>query len=238
MRLAPRLASRLVAAALLAAPMLGAPARLPAQGWTERLGLDRLASLRHPVIVWGEGGLVEHRVTLGTEVEQASGTMLGIAAQSAITPWLDLRAAVRGGELHADWAPAEDRRVGELSLTAAAFPVSWIGVVGGLSTRGYRTEFGRQRWTRLTIGPELRTPLHDRMTGSIRLTAAPYVDVTDTRAPTRALEGSASVAYESGRLRAALGYSLERYDFEPAMGARRLEQLSGLTLGLGWRLGR
>lgn len=233
-----RLATRLAAAALLAAPMLGAPARLPAQGWIDRLGLDRLAPIGHPVIVWGEGAVVEHRVTLGTEVEQASGTMFGLAAQTAITPWLDLRAAVRGGTLRADWAPSEDRRVGELSLTAAAFPVSWIGVVGGLSTRGYRTEFGRQRWTRLSIGPELRTPLHDHITGSIRLTAAPYVAVTDTRAPSRALEGSATVAYENGRLRAALGYSLERYDFEPALGARRLEQLSGLTLGLGWRLGK
>ena len=233
-----RRASRLAAAVLLAAPLLGAPSRLAAQGWLERLGLDRLAWHGHAVTVWGEAAVAEHRVTLGTGVEQASGTMLGIAAQSAITPWLGVRAAVRGGELHADRAPSEDRRVGEVSLAAEAFPLTWIGVVGGVSTRAYRTEFGRQRWTRLTVGPELRTPLHDHITGSIRLTAAPYVDVTDTRPPTRALEGVASVAYEAGRLHAALAYSLERYDFEPAQGARRLEQLGGLTLGVGWRFGR
>lgn len=231
-------ASRLAAAALLAAPLLGAPARLSAQGWMERLGLHRLASLRTPVTVWGEIAALEHRVTLGAEVEQASGPVLGIAAEGEITSWLGLRAAIRGGTLHADWAPAEDRRMGEVSLAADAFPVPWIGVVGGASTRGYRTEFGRQRWTRVMVGPELRTPLTERFAGRIRLTAAPYVGVTDTRAPSRALEGAAAVTYESGRLHGALTYVLERYDFEPADGARRLEQLSGLTLGLGWRLGK
>lgn len=233
-----RRVSRFAVAVLLAVPVLGAPARLLGQGWTERLGLDRLASLRRPVTVWGEVAALEHRVTLGTEVEQASGPVLGIAAAGAITPWLGLRAAIRGGTLRADWAPAEDRRMGEISLAGEAFPIAWIGVVGSASTRVYRTEFGRQRWTRLTIGPELRTPLHERFAGSIRLAASPYVGVSDTHTPSRALEGAAAVTYESGRLQGALTYVLERYDFEPAQGARRLEQVSGLTLGVGWRLGR
>jgi hypothetical protein len=231
-------ALRLAAAALLAAPLAGAPSRLAAQGWLERTGLDRLASLRRPVTVWGELAVSEHRVTLGAETEQATGPVLGLGARGAVTSWLDLRLTVRGGTLDADWAPSESRRMGEIALAAEAFPLSWVGVVGAASTRGYRTGFGRQRWTRLTIGPEVRTPLlGEHVFGHVRLAAMPYVDVSDTRAPSRALEGVASVRYENGRLHGSLAYALERYDFDAVAGGRRLEQLSGLTLALGWRLG-
>lgn len=233
-----RRSAALLLAALAAAPAVLAPSPAAAQGWGARLGLDRLERLRRPVVVWGELAVVEHRVTLGDDVEQATGPVPGIAAQASLAPWLDLRASVRGGRLGADGAPAEDRRMGELSLAAEAIPLSWIAVVGAASTRVYRTDFGRQRWTRLTIGPELRTPLHGRVAGRVRLAAAPYVAVSDTRAPTRALEGAAAVTYESARLRASLAYTLERYDFEPAQGSRRLEQVSGLTAALGWTLGR
>jgi hypothetical protein len=237
---------RLLAVVLLAAPLLAAPTALQAQGWREWLGRmrldslgDRLGALQRPVTVWGELAVLEHRVMLDREAEQATGPVLGLAAQSAVTPWLDLRLAVRGGTLDANWAPSEDRRMGEISLTAETFPLPWIGVVGAASTRGYRTEFGRQRWTRLTIGPEVRTPLlGERVAGRVRIAAAPFVSVSETRAPSRALEGAATVTWESGRLRGALSYVLERYDFDAVQGARRLEQLSGLTVGLGWRLGR
>ena len=129
--------------------------------------------------------------------------------------------------------------MGEISLAGETFPLPWLGVVGAASTRGYRTEFGRQRWTRLTIGPELRTPLlGERVAGRVRISAVPFTSVSETRSPSRALEGAATVTWESGRLRAAMSYVLERYDFEAVEGAARLEQLSGLTIGLGWRLGR
>ena len=230
----------------LAVAILAAPASLEAQGWRDRLGRmvpdslgGRIAAVARTVSVWGELAVVEHRVLLADEVEQATGPVIGLAASGTVTSWLDARLAIRGGTLDASRAPAEDRRMGEISLVAETFPLPWLGVVGTASTRGYRTEFGRQRWTRLTIGPELRTPiLGERVTGRLRIAAAPYVGVSETRAPSRALEGEVTVGYEAGRLRGALAYVLERYDFEPVAGARRLEQLGGLTLGLGWTIGK
>ena len=54
--------------------------------------------------------------------------------------------------------------------------------------------------------------------------------------PDLAVGGGTGLHYGDGRLAVSLAYSLDRYDFPAAGGARRLEQYSSLTARIGWRV--
>jgi hypothetical protein len=88
------------------------------------------------------------------------------------------------------------------------------------------------------VGPRATTLLYDQyVQGSVRLAAIPFVRVSGTAAPTRALAGDVEVRYSGARIQGSVSYSLERYDFAAVNGEQRLEQLGSFALRLGWRTG-
>lgn len=186
-----------------------------------------------------DGMLAEHRVTLGSDIEKASGPIFGASISTNVLDWLAVGARVSGGTLLAEIAPAEDRSMGEIGVQVDAFPIPSIGLATTIAVRGYSGTLGRQRWIILATGPELRLPLYEeRVRGSVRLALMPLVAVSDTDDPERALAGTLGVEYRGQRLAAEVSYSLERFDFPAEALAQRLEQLSTLSLRIGWRIRR
>lgn len=182
-------------------------------------------------------GIVEHRVSIGDGAEQATGVVAGLAVNGRVRPWLDLRLAASGGRLQADWEPSEDRTLGQIDVTADAFPLPWLGLVTSVVVRGYEGALARQRWTMLSVGPEGRMALYgSSVHGTARVGFAPLVSVSKTTGPERALLGSVSLSYERRRLEVGLEYAIERYDFPATAGERRLEQLSGLGVRAAWKV--
>jgi hypothetical protein len=195
------------------------------------------AAQRPPLTASLTGSVVEHRVSIGDGAEQATGLVLGMAANARVRPWLDVRLGLSGGSLQADWAPSEDRTLGQIDVTADAFPLPWLGLVTSVVVRGYEGTLARQRWTMLTMGPEGRMALYgSSVHGTARVAFAPLVSVSNTSGPERALLGAIALSYERKRLEAGLEYTIERYDFPVTSGARRLEQLSGLGVRAAWKV--
>jgi hypothetical protein len=206
--------------------------------------LSRPASAQHAVTEWARhaltpsltGAIVEHRVSIADAAEQATGVVAGIAIAGRVRPWLDVRLGASGGRLQADWPPSEDRTVGQFDVTADASLLPWLGVVTTAVLRGYEGDLARQRWSMLSVGPEGRVALYgSAVHGTARVAIAPFVSVSNAQAPERALLGAVALSYERTRLEVGLEYSIERYDFPAAGGFRRLEQLSGLGVRVGWK---
>jgi hypothetical protein len=194
------------------------------------------AAQRPPLTASLTGSIVEHRVSIGDGAEQATGVVAGLAITGRVRPWLELRVGASGGRLQADWPPSEDRTLGQLDVAADAFPLPWLGLVTTAVLRSYQGDLARQRWTMLSVGPEGRVALYgSSVQGTARVAFAPLVSVSKTDGPERALLGSVALSYERTRLEVGLEYSIERYDFAGAAGSRRLEQLSGLGVRVGWK---
>jgi hypothetical protein len=192
---------------------------------------------RPPLTASVTGSVLEHRVSIGDGAEQATGVVAGIAVNGRVRPWLDLRFGASGGRLQADWEPSEDRTLGQIDVTADAFPLPWLGLVTSVVVRGYEGALARQRWTMLSVGPEGRMALYgSSVHGTARIGFAPLVSVSKTTGPERALLGSVTVSYERRRLEVGLEYAIERYDFPATAGGRRLEQLSGLGVRAAWKV--
>jgi hypothetical protein len=194
------------------------------------------AAQRPPLTASLLGSIVEHRVSIGDGAEQATGVVAGLAIEGRLRPWLNLRLGASGGRLHADWSPSEDRTLGQLDVAADASPLPWLGIVTTAVLRSYEGELARQRWAMMSVGPEGRLALYgSSVQAKARVAFAPLVSVSKTEGPERALFGSVALSYERTKLEVGLEYSLERYDFAAGAGSRRLEQLSGLGVRVGWK---
>ena len=136
-------------------------------------------------------------------------------------------------------APRSQRRIGEIALTGRWRATSWLAADVAAITRSYSAVVGRQRWILVRSGGEIRVPLAwGESQGILRLGYLPLVRVPGLDAPRLAFAAAAGMEYGLGRARLRGLYELERYDFPPAGAARRLEQLSTLSVSVSLRLRR
>ena len=180
----------------------------------------------------------DHRVDTGAGIEQSTGPLFG--AQLDLEPDDRVAFSLRalGGTLNPQTAGAETRDVGELSLTTRLDMVSWFrGTVTALG-RSYNGALARQHWSELSLGGEGHGTLIDGiLDASVGVSLAPLVQVSGRQRPDLAVAGVARLRHVGERLDLSLGYSLERYDFPSAGGARRVEELSMLVFRGGLRIG-
>lgn len=225
---------RVGAALCLALCIAAAPHAAGAQGSAPRTVTGSLLA-----------GTAEHRVDAGDGVERSAGVYVGGELRGTLRPWLELRARAARGTLSGSSDGAADRAVSDGELTAAVSPLHWLTLTAGVRARRYASDLGDQRWLSAAVGTESRIPLlGDAVRGLVRLAVLPAVDVTGQPRPTLALGAGTGLEARRDRLSAAVIYTLERYDFAPALrvrdGAtvRRLEQLSSLGVRASVRLGR
>lgn len=184
------------------------------------------------------GARVEHSVRAGSEVERASGTLVGGQVGTMIS-WVEVEGHALGGRLTSRTAIGDDRTVGEIGLQASALPLPWLAFTIGGTGRSYTTPLARQRWIAVSTGVEARVSMLDgAIRGATRIALMPAVSVSGLDAPNFAAVSGVDVGYHSRLLAAELAYSLERYDFPAVAGVRRLEQLGQLRASVGIRFGR
>jgi len=183
--------------------------------------------------------VVEHRVDAGFGVERSSGAVAGVALGLGVGDRFDLDLTARGGTLAARTPETFDRDLGEVGAAASVRPLSWLGLRAAAARRAYSTDVGRQRWTVLSLGAEVRLAVAGpAAAGVIRAAWLPVVEVNGLDRPDVAVATAAGVEYRRGPVSGGLWYELERCDFPPQMMVRRREQVSALTLRVAVRAGR
>ena len=195
------------------------------------------ASAQRTVVPFATGAIVEERVRLGAEIERVGGALWGAGATVSMNDWLSVRGRLSSGTLSARTDGAESQSMAEAEAMVIMVPERWISLDAGLVVRSMETSIARQRWMELRTGATLGLDLIEGMLrGTMHLSIAPSVSVSGHPAPDLALGAGTGVEYSSGRLLAALAYSLDRYDFPALGGSARLEQRSMLTARVGWRV--
>lgn len=180
------------------------------------------------------GALVEHRLTLGQEPEREFGAAFGVAMWAPVMSWMELRGQLIGGALAAQTPQTDDRRFGELDLSALIVPFSWLAFEVGGTSRTYTAPLGRQRWITMRAGAELRLELlEDRVRGTLGGALMPVASASGVENPSVAVSAGSTLTYTHGHLSATVAYEIDRYDFPATGGARRLEQLSSLAARIG-----
>lgn len=204
-------------------PALGAtPRRVPAQ-----TAMSGFAS----------ASLVEYRVAAGSGVERFGGGVLGLGGVVRPGPRLTLGIVVQGGTLEARRAGDLERRIGEIAVDARLSVARWFALTGAASVRAVANDVARQRWVLVRVGGEARPAfMGTPMRAVLRAGIIPVVAVSGLPAPALALHAAAGLEYNQGPLTLAASYGVERFDFPPRGGIRRLEQVSALTLRGGVRL--
>ncbi len=183
----------------------------------------------------------EHRVDAGFGVEASDGVLVGgeVTLQWGGGPRWRAGALVQFGSLKAEATGSVDRDVGEIGLWAATGVRPWLDLVAGIKRRSYSTPLALQGWTMVHLGAEARVPLTSRRVQAVAgIALMPVVAVSGLAGPDLALAAHAGMQYQAGALALAARYSLERFDFPRRGAARRLEQLSALTVFLGFPLKR
>jgi len=195
------------------------------------------AAAQRSVVPFATGAIVEQRVRLAGEVERVGGMLLGAGVTVVMNDWLSLSGKLASGTLSARTTGAESRSLAEGAVTVILVPDHWIALDAGTVVRTMQTSLATQRWIELRTGAELGLDIiDDVLRGTVHLSIAPSVSVSGHRSPDLALGAGTGLEYSAGRLRASLGYALERYDFPSEGGSARLEQRSVLTARVGWRV--
>jgi hypothetical protein len=190
----------------------------------------------------GVAGLsfAEHRVDAGFGVERTAGPVITAGIALAPRPRLALELRGRAGSLPGQAAGAFDRDLGELALETRWRAMPALDVGTEVMWRSYASMVGRQRWVLVRTGIEARLPLVGvDATTLLRAAYLPVVAVPGLGTPRLAVSAGAGMEYRVGPTRLRVLFELERYDFAPVgETARRVEQLSGLSVALTMRLGR
>lgn len=181
---------------------------------------------------------IDHRVDAGFGLERAAGLVTGGVVRGRVA-LLDVEAHARTGRLRLQSPTGTDQDVAELGAGARWWLRSWVAARGELVVRGYSADVGRQRWTVVSLGPELRVPFAaGRVYGVARGAWLPVVSVSGLSHPKAAFTASAGTEYAVSHWAFALTYELERYDFRPQGVVARFEQVSALTLTASVGVGR
>lgn len=181
----------------------------------------------------------EHRVDAGSGMVTASGWVPGAAAGLSLPSHLGIQVVARSGTLKASSGAIDDERIAEVSALFQVSPAGWVSFNLFGSARSVTTTLARQHWTTAGVGADLRMPLIGSATeGFLRVNVPVVVRVSGLANPNVAVEGGAGLRYRQGRVLGQLAYGLRRFDFPPASGRTRLEQISTLTLGVGLLFGR
>lgn len=180
--------------------------------------------------------LADHRVDIGSGVERAAGTVAG-ALVSGEWRLTTVNLSLVTGELGALGGSAVSRAMSEARISASRPIRPWLILHAGAVTRRYSSPIAAQRWVIARTALEGRMRLFDgALEAAVVGSFDPLVSVSGTRAPTLSIGGATSLAYSGGRLSVRLARSLERADFPPRDGQPRVEQLSMLSLGVGWHI--
>ena len=209
---------------------------------TLTIGIASLGGLANPAaaqVLVSAGllaSLADHRVDVGSGVEHSTGT---VAGGQAGLEWHLVRVnlSLVTGELGALGGNAVSRTMSEARLDASRPVRSWLTLHAGTVTRRYSSPIAAQRWNIVRTAVEGRFTMFDGILEAGAMgTFDPIVSVTGTRSPKLSIGGATSLAYRGKRLTVRLARTIERADFPPRDGTPRVEQLSMLTLGVGWRL--
>ena len=176
------------------------------------------------------GGVVEHRLSGIAGLEREVGFAFGAGLWAPVMGWMELRGELLGGALAAKTPNTDDRRFGELDLSAMVVPFEWLGFEVGGGARTFTGPLGRQRWITMRAGAELRLAFHDgRVRGTLGGALIPVASVSGIESPSVAVLGRSGIVYRHGDLSATLDYQIERYDFPTTGATRRLEQVSRMA---------
>jgi hypothetical protein len=197
----------------------------------------RPAAAQHDIVTFATGAIAEQRIRLDGDVERVGGAVWGAGASVALNDWLSVRGRLASGTLSARTTGAERRSLAEGEAVLVLVPDRWITLDAGTVVRTLETSLARQRWIELRTGLGLGLDIIDNyLRGTVQVSIAPFVSVSDHPAPDLALGGGTGLEYTSGRLLASLAYTFDRYDFPAEGGSSRLEQRSVLTARVGWRV--
>lgn len=182
-------------------------------------------------------GRAEHRIRDSGTLVAASGTLLGGSLTVGVREQFEIRTEVWGGRLNTGSSPSlVDHDIADLQLVGAFKARPWLLLQAGVDARSYANVLARQHWTALRVGAEAHVPLAtESIRGVLRGYWLPVVSVKDFARPEIALAASVGLEWQGSRISVGTTYTLERYDFAPSAGARRLEQLSTLQLRAGLR---
>jgi hypothetical protein len=177
--------------------------------------------------------VLTHRLDDTTGRSRSEGLVSGVVFALRSGRGAEFSLAATTGSLDGSGQPSDDRDLNEVSARAGVRVAPWLVVDVGAARRSYRTPQGRQRWTIGSVGAEVRVPFvataaHALLRGAL----LPLVSVNGLPRPTIAFQTAAGVSYRLGVLSASLRYELERVDFPARATPRRLEQLSGVAVGL------
>lgn len=181
---------------------------------------------------------VEHRVDAGYGLERASGPVGGGEVALRFGARWQVAVRLQGGSLTARTTGALHRDVGEIGVEAGLRTAQWLTLRVGVTRRVYATMLARQGWAIVSLGAEARVPI---AAGAVQAIAngalLPVTAVSGLSASQPAFAAATGMEYRRGGRTLRILYSLERYDFRARSGARRLEQVSALTVALGMRFG-
>jgi hypothetical protein len=180
-------------------------------------------------------GVAEHSVDAGYGVEHASGPILGGAASVYVFDRMEVALEALGASLSAASPDVLDQDVGQITARLRVRTVRWLAVEAGYVRRVYSTALARQTWTMIATGVEVRVAILDgAVHGVARVDLLPSVSVNGLPKPDLAFTSAAGLDYHYGSFTAGILYSLERCDFPVVTSTQRLEQLTALSLRLGW----
>lgn len=176
-------------------------------------------------------------------VAEQTGTLVGGAGSLRVGP-IALTVGGFTGKLTSAEPSAvnPDRSVRATTVALYLAPEPVFAVGAEVEARRYETTAG-VAWERLVGGSaSLALPLGPAgLRGGVQLDYLPVASVSGADSLDRAIRGTFGLAYAPPRVPIvfSVAYRLERYDFK-ASGSQpaRLEQLDGIVIGAGLRLGR
>lgn len=173
----------------------------------------------------------------GYGVEVSTGPVFAGSATVELGKRIGLTALAQAGVLEPGSGADLERELSEAGVLGAYRVLQWLSIEAGVRWRAYSTALARQRWMMLEIGAAVRVPFAVRgLYGLGGVALAPRVTVSGGTNPRPGFNARAGVEYAPGRLGVQLLYMRERYDFSPASGNRRLEQVSSAALRLTFGL--
>lgn len=223
----PSLAAALATAALLS----------PATGGAQSLG-SRLVDRFHPAASVVTA-VADHRVDASLGFERTAGPLFGVQLEAIPLEGTLIALRAVGGTLSARSPAADERDMGEIAAIGRMRLLRWLDARGAITTRTFSSPLARQRWTSVSLGPDLRmTMLDGRIEGTAGAQLLPIVHISRHSSPDLGVAASMGIRHVSHRYILALAYQLERFDFASVAGERRIEEHSMLVLRAGYRFGK